>query len=70
MSQTDRRVALRKWDQNVNFDYDGLKLAALVAILDELKTLNSVFRCPNFLRIPHDLKAIKRNTTKKLKPRK
>lgn len=39
--------------------------ALLMDIRDELKRLNGVLHCPNFLAIPFKLDAIKRNTTKK-----
>jgi hypothetical protein len=39
--------ALGAWSKEVEFTYPGLHLAATLAILDELRTLNEVFRCPN-----------------------
>jgi len=37
---------------------------------DELKSLNAVLHCSSFLDIPHKLEVIKRNTTKKPRPKK
>jgi hypothetical protein len=47
--------------------WEKVGIAALYDIRDELKTLNSLLRCPNFLAIPRKLEAIRRNT---VKPRK
>lgn len=44
-------------------------IALLNDIREELKLLNAVLHCPNFMDIPHKLERIKRNTTKKRKPR-
>jgi len=41
--------------------------ALLMDIRDELKSLNAVFGCVNFLRIQHDLNAIRLNTQRKRK---
>lgn len=40
-------------------------LATLMDIRDELKRLNSLLCCPNFVAIPRKLDAIKRNTDRK-----
>lgn len=48
---------------------DTWQLAVLLSIRDELRRLNAVLHCSNFLDIPHKLERIKRNTTKKRKPR-
>lgn len=48
--------------------YDAIHSALLMDIRDELRTLNRVFACPNFIRIPRVLDAIRRNTAKKKKP--
>lgn len=44
--------------------WDGVKVAVLMDIRDELQKLNRVFECHNFLAIPSDLRAIRRNTNK------
>lgn len=45
--------------------YEHAHLAVLMDLRDELKTLNRVFACQNFLDVPALLRAIKKNTTKK-----
>lgn len=40
------------------------RLAVLMDIRDELKKLNGLLRCQNFIDIPHVLKDIRRNTHK------
>lgn len=42
-----------------------INLALLMDIRDELKRLNALLHCPNFIGIPHKLDAIRRNTTKR-----
>ena len=39
--------ALRAWDGQVAFTYDGLQLAVLWSIRNELKKLNFILGCPN-----------------------
>jgi hypothetical protein len=41
--------------------------AVLMDIRNELRTINNVLRCSNFLAIPRHLKRIAGNTTKKKK---
>jgi hypothetical protein len=48
-----------------NAPTDDAQLAVLMDIRDELKRLNSVLHCTNFLAIPSKLDAIRRNTAKK-----
>jgi hypothetical protein len=43
---------------------EAASLAVLMDIRDELKALNNVLQCPNFLRIPAVLDDINRNTKK------
>jgi len=45
-------------------NWDAVKVAVMMDIRDELKELNSLFRCQNFLNIPHKLDRICRNTSK------
>lgn len=61
----DYRQVLKNWNGQVEFTYEHLPLAALMSIRDELRTLNQTLACPNFLGMPHTLKAIQRNTTKR-----
>lgn len=44
--------------------WQQVEVIVLMDIRDELKLLNSLLRCPNFLQIPKQLDAIKRNTAK------
>lgn len=41
------------------------QLAVLMDVRDELKLLNALLRCDNFLAIPRKLDDIRRNTAKK-----
>jgi len=41
--------------------------ALLMDIRDELKSLNNLLHCANFVNMPRSLKAIERNTEKKTK---
>lgn len=45
--------------------FDDWQLAALAQILIELRKLNSLLHCGNFVDIPRKLDAINRNTTKR-----
>jgi len=45
-------------------------LAVLMDLRDEMQALNRVFACQNFLRVPRTLDQIRKNTTKKRKPKK
>lgn len=42
--------------------YRMASLAVLMDIRDEMRRLNAVFACPNFLAVPHRLAAIEKNT--------
>ena len=64
------------WDVRVWINDDGnsasndtLTLATLCVIRDELKKLNALLHCSNFVEIPSILRTIKRNTTKKKRPK-
>jgi hypothetical protein len=56
--------SLRGNDADPTVSHDNIQLALLMDIRDELQALNSLFRCGNFLEIPHTLKRISRNTAK------
>lgn len=58
-----------KTNSNGTTPTDDAQLAVLMDLRDELKRLNAVLHCSNFLAIPHKLDAIKRNTAKKRKPK-
>ena len=40
-------------------------IAVLMDIRQELRRLNSLLACPNFISIPNTLRQIRRNTTRK-----
>lgn len=44
--------------------WDQVKIALLMDIRDEIQILNRILNCHNFLRIPHVLDQIRRNTKK------
>ena len=48
-------------------DWDSVHAALLMDIRDELRTLNRLLACANFLSIPPTLHRIARNTTKRTK---
>ena len=50
--------------------WDQVQVALLMDLRDELKKLNALLHCHNFVAIPQKLDAIKRNTTKKKRPKK
>lgn len=57
--------------ENVNWElpeklvsWEQVNTAILMDIRDELRTLNRVFQCSNFLRIPSVLNEIRLNTSK------
>lgn len=65
---TDTRKKDANWSLNIlpsgNVSTDDAQLAVLMDIRDELKILNRLLQCKNFIDIPFKLEAIKRNTTK------
>ena len=48
-------------------EWNSIQVALLMDIRDELKHLNAVIYCPNFIAIPRKLERIARNTTKRKK---
>jgi hypothetical protein len=72
LDQTDKRLKDNRWgisaDASGHYAYEGAQLAVLMDIRDELKELNGLLRCQNFLDIPHLLRTIKRNTMKRKRP--
>lgn len=44
--------------------WDQVQVAILMDLRDELKKLNAVFSCHNFLEVPQILREIRRNTRK------
>jgi hypothetical protein len=70
----DRRRANRNWyvadekgDLHGNMR-DGVSVAVLMDIRDELQKLNALLACPNFTSIPTILRTIRRNTAGLRKP--
>lgn len=49
---------------------DDAQTSILMDIRDELKSLNKILNCPNFLEIPHILRSIKTNTKRRTSKRK
>lgn len=47
-----------------NYSYDQAQLAVLMDIRDELRKLNRLLGCQNFVEVPTILRGIRRNTTK------
>ncbi len=63
--ETVRNTAWSVWKDDSNtYDADQVQRAILLDIREELRTLNRVFACPNFLQIPRVLRSIRRNTYK------
>lgn len=52
------------------YTYEQAQLCVLMDIRDELKRLNKLLHCHNFVSIPQVLKGIRRNTTKKKRKKK
>lgn len=58
MPKVDQRWKDANWavtDEAGNMYASGAKIALLMDIRDELKKLNAVFACPNFLQMPRSL---------------
>ncbi|MFA5936556.1 MAG: hypothetical protein WC822_01615 [Candidatus Paceibacterota bacterium] len=56
----DLRCKDFNWTVDAPYHYGHARLAVLMDIRDELKKLNSVFECVNFLKIPKMLRDIRR----------
>jgi hypothetical protein len=69
----DKRKKDLNWsvadDSGSTRSWDEVQVAVLMDIRDELKRLNTLLHCSNFVEIPSILRTIKRNTIKKRKPR-
>lgn len=48
----------------VTHQYEAIHTALLMDIRDELKTLNAVFACPNFVAVPSTLRTISRKLSR------
>jgi hypothetical protein len=62
MAETRHKDA--DWNLGEKPTWDGAQLAVLMDLRDEIKRLNSLLYCPNFIAIPRILREIRRNTTK------
>ena len=64
----DKRRKDANWEIKTNPDgtspTDDATLAVLMDIRDELKKLNNLLHCHNFITLPLKIEAIRRNTTK------
>jgi len=56
-------------DGSQTADTDTIIMCMLATIRDELRRLNSVLQCPNFIAVPAKLDRIERNTRKRRKPK-
>lgn len=61
----DAEFSLPAEGNGKGLEWHHVRLAVLMDIRDELKRLNQLLHCSNFVAIPHTLAAIRRNTTKK-----
>jgi len=61
----------KDWDWTIEpgtsgkYSWEGATVSVLMDIRDELKSLNRLLHCNNFLSIPRKLEQIKLNTTKR-----
>ena len=64
LDRADQRHKDGVWNCGVNgeMSFAGAQLAVLMDIRDELKELNGLLRCPNFVAIPRLLRGIRLNT--------
>ena len=71
---SNKRKKNIQWTLPTNSDgttsWDGVKVAVLMDIRDELQHLNALLGCKNFTRIPLALAQIEENTTPKKPPEK
>lgn len=56
-------------DGTQSADTDTIIMCMLATIRDELRRLNNVLQCPNFIGVPSKLDRIERNTRKRRKPK-
>jgi hypothetical protein len=79
---TTKRISYREvgdWnvDTSITIQDDGrhtaptetIMMCMLATIRDELRRLNHVLQCPNFIAVPAKLDQIAKNTRKRRKPR-
>lgn len=75
MPMLDRRQTkdneYRVWkNEDGTWEVGYCQLTVLMDIRDELKKLNAVLHCPNFLGIPHELRQIKERLPKRRRKKK
>jgi len=69
----DRQAQNCNWDvrdDDGTITWERAGIAVLMDIRRELKTLNQILHCQNFLAIPHKLDRIRINTTRRKRRRK
>lgn len=59
-----------RWNLGERPDWAGANLAVLMDIRDELKKLNALLHCTNFLGLPGDIRSIKNRLTCRRRRRK
>lgn len=65
-----RNVNWHVWQEDDGkYGNDAVMRAIMLDIREELKRLNRVLNCPNFIEVPAILRAIKQNTKKRRKPK-
>jgi hypothetical protein len=75
MSKKVGREITRGWNWTLwqnddgTFPYEQAQLSVLMDIREELKRLNNVLQCPNFIAVPTKLDQIAKNTRKRRKPK-
>jgi hypothetical protein len=66
----DTRHRNVEWNVGEKPSYDGVKVAVLMDIRDELQGIKAILNCHNALAIPELLRKIASNTTKKKRVKK
>lgn len=61
----ERRYKDVDWNLEGGPSWERTQTAILMDLRDELKKLNRVLECPNFLAIPHELRLIKKAILRK-----
>lgn len=50
------------WETPESFGWDHVLIEVLMDVREELRKLNAVLACPNFLEIPQTLRTIRKHT--------
>jgi len=65
-----RNVAWNVWQEaDGKYTAESVERAILLDIREELRQLNRLLHCSNFIQIPRTLRAIERNTKKRARKR-